>query len=84
MSNIKLFESKQVRSIWNEQEQQWYFSVSDVVGILSESEDAKAYWRQLKKREPELVTVCHGLKLIAKQNFLELTESNKREHNFIN
>lgn len=62
-SNIKLFESKQVRSIWREQEKRWYFSVSDVAGVLSDSADPKAYWRQIKKREPELVTFCHGFKL---------------------
>jgi hypothetical protein len=65
MTNIKLFEEMKVRSIWNEAEQKWYFSVSDVVSVLTESADAKAYWRQLKKREPELVTNCHGLKLRA-------------------
>jgi DNA-damage-inducible protein D len=65
MTSIKLFEEMKVRSIWNEAEQKWYFSVSDVVSVLTESADAKAYWRQLKKREPELVTNCHGLKLRA-------------------
>jgi len=65
MSNIKLFESKKIRTLWNDKEEQWYFSVADVAGVLTESADAKAYWRQLKKREPQLVTNCHGLKLIA-------------------
>ncbi|MDD3926936.1 MAG: Bro-N domain-containing protein [bacterium] len=65
MSNIKLFESKKVRSQWDKEEQKWYFSVSDVVGVLTDSADPKAYWRQLKKREPELVTFCHGLKIEA-------------------
>ena len=65
MSNIRLFESRQIRSEWNEDEQKWYFSVSDVVGVLSDSADPKAYWRQLKRREPQLVTFCHGLRLSA-------------------
>jgi len=65
LSNIKLFESKKVRSQWDKKEQKWYFSVSDVVGVLTDSADPKAYWRQLKKREPELVTFCHGLKIEA-------------------
>ncbi len=65
MSNIKLFQDEKIRTVWNEKERQWYFSVSVVVGVLSESKAPKAYWRQLKKREPQLVTVCHGLKIKA-------------------
>lgn len=63
MTNIKLFEEQRVRSVWNEADGLWYFAVSDVVAVLTDSKDPKAYWRQLKKREPELVTHCHGLKL---------------------
>lgn len=48
MSNIKLFESKQVRSEWNEQEQKWYFSLIDVVEILTESNNPRRYWSDLK------------------------------------
>lgn len=65
MSNVKLFENQKIRSIWVEAEQKWYFSVADVVGGLTDSADAKAYWRQLKRREPQLVTDCHGFKLEA-------------------
>jgi DNA-damage-inducible protein D len=65
MSNVKLFENQKIRSIWIEAEQKWYFSVADVVGGLTDSTDAKAYWRQLKRREPQLVTDCHGFKLEA-------------------
>ena len=43
MSNIKLFESKQVRSVYNEQEEKWYFSLQDVVQILTDSNDANQY-----------------------------------------
>ena len=48
MSNIKLFESKQVRSTWNEAEQKWYFSVIDVIEILTESNNPRRYWSDLK------------------------------------
>ena len=48
MSNIKLFESKQVRSVWNESEQKWYFSVIDVAEILTESNNPRRYWSDLK------------------------------------
>ena len=50
MSNIKLFESKQVRSEWNESEQQWYFSIIDVIEILTESQRPRKYWGDLKKK----------------------------------
>jgi hypothetical protein len=65
MSNVKLFENQKIRSLWIEAEQKWYFSVADVVGGLTDSVDAKAYWRQLKRRKPQLVTDCHGFKLAA-------------------
>lgn len=67
MSNIQLFESRQVRSHWDEKEQQWYFSVVDVVGILTDSPDPKDYWYRMKKREKlsgiELSTICRQLKM---------------------
>lgn len=56
MANIKLFEEKQVRSVWNEEEQQWYFSVVDVVGILTESVNPTDYLKKLRKRDTELGT----------------------------
>lgn len=54
MSSIKLFESKRVRSEWNEQEQKWYFSVQDVIEILTDTVNAKDYIKKMKKRDPEL------------------------------
>ena len=62
MSNIKLFESKQVRSDWNEQEQKWYFSVQDVVEILTDSTDIKQYIKRMLSRDEQLKgnwgTIC--------------------------
>ncbi len=54
MSNIKLFQSREIRSVWNEEEQQWYFSVVDVVGVLTESSDPKQYIKKMRARDPEL------------------------------
>ncbi len=48
MSNIKLFESKQIRSAWNEVKQKWYFSIIDVIEILTESNNPRRYWSDLK------------------------------------
>lgn len=78
MSNIKLFESKQVRSVYNEQEEKWYFSITDVVLILTESGDALAYWRKLKQRLKaegnETVTNCHALKMVAADGKMRMTD----------
>ena len=78
MSNIKLFEEKNVRSIWNEQEEKWYFSITDVVFILTFSIDALAYWRKLKQRLKaegnETVTNCHGLKMVAADGKMRMTD----------
>jgi len=54
MSNIKLFESKQIRTVWNEVDQKWYFSVQDVVQLLTDTTDVKDYIKKMKKRDAEL------------------------------
>ena len=68
-TSIKLFEDKRVRTAWNEVEEQWYFSIVDVISILIDSLDSSAYWRKLKQRlrqeGNETVTNCHTLKIPA-------------------
>lgn len=54
MSNIKLFESKRIRSAWNEAEEKWYFSVQDVIEVLTDTVDAKDYLKKMKKRDAQL------------------------------
>jgi DNA-damage-inducible protein D len=54
MSNLILFESQQVRRVWNEEKQRWFFSIDDVVEILTDSPDVKDYIKKLRKRDPEL------------------------------
>jgi hypothetical protein len=75
---IKIFEQKQIRTIWNEEEEKWYFSIIDIVAILTESVDAGAYWRKLKQRLKEegneSVTNCHGLKMLAPDGKMRLTD----------
>ena len=77
-TKIKLFEQKQVRTYWNEQEEKWYFSIVDVVSVLSESIDPQAYWRKLKQRLKaegnETVTSCHALKMLALDGKMRLTD----------
>ncbi|MDR1168139.1 MAG: Bro-N domain-containing protein [Heliobacteriaceae bacterium] len=64
-NEVKLFEGRQVRSVWDGELEKWWFSVVDVVGILTDSPDPAAYWRKLKQRLKEegnqTVTNCHGL-----------------------
>ena len=64
---IKLFNDKQIRTIWNEDQEKWYFSVVDVVGVLTDSPNPNNYWKVLKhrlaKEGSELVTNCNQLKM---------------------
>ena len=54
MNNIKLFQDKKIRSIWNGVEEQWYFVIEDVVEALTDSKDPKQYVKRMKLRDPEL------------------------------
>ncbi|MCX6235141.1 MAG: Bro-N domain-containing protein [Bacteroidetes bacterium] len=69
MSNIKLFESKQIRTVWSEFDQKWYFSVQDVVQLLTDTTDVKDYIKKMKKRDLELNsnwgTICPLVEMIA-------------------
>ena len=76
--SLKIFEQKQVRSIWNEDEEKWYFSVVDTIAILSESPNPQVYWRVLKKRLKdegnETVTNCNGVKMVAPDGKMRITD----------
>jgi hypothetical protein len=79
MSNIKLFENKQVRSYWDADEEQWYFSVIDVVEILTDSPNPRDYWFKMKIRVKtddglELSTICRQLKLKATDGKMRQTD----------
>ncbi len=80
-TQIKIFEEKKVRTIWDAEQEEWYFSVVDVVAVLTESVDfltARKYWNKLKQRLKEegneLVTNCHQLKLPAADGKKRLTD----------
>ena len=68
-NKIQLYEDQQIRTAWDEEKQEWYFSVVDVIAVLTDSADPNAYWRKLKQRLKaegnETVTNCHGLKMKA-------------------
>ncbi len=78
MSNIKLFESKNIRSVWDEESQRWLFAVVDVVAALTDSQNPQVYWRVLKKRllaeGNESVTNCNALKMTASDGKQRLTD----------
>ncbi len=81
MDEIKLYENKEIRSIWDEEKEEWYFSVVDVVGVLTEQENARGastYWAVLKKRLKEegneLLTICKQLKMKATDGKMRLTD----------
>ena len=83
MSNIKLFESKQIRSIWSEDDQKWYFSVIDVVAALTDSQNPRDYWYRIKQREKvsgmELSTICRQFKLESPDGKLRKTDCSHTE-----
>jgi len=70
--SLIVFQDKKIRRLWHNDE--WHFSVSDIIAILTDSKDELAYWRKLKQREPQLVTICHGLKLPAKDGKLRYAD----------
>ena len=77
-NTIQLFENKHIRSIWDSEQEKWYFAIVDIIAALTESLDAPAYWRKLKQRLKaegnETVTNCHALKLPAADGKMRLTD----------
>lgn len=79
MNEIKLYENEAIRAVWDEEREEWYFSIVDVVGVLSNSVNPSAYWRKLKQRLTmegnETVTNCHGLKMKAADGKMRMTDA---------
>jgi len=75
---LQLFEQKKVRTVWDDQEEKWYFAIVDVVEVLTDSENPQTYWRvlknRLKKEGNETVTNCNGLKLRATDGKMRMTD----------
>ena len=74
----KLFENRKIRTVWDDEQEKWYFSIVDVVGVLTNSENPQTYWRvlknRLKKEGNETVTNCNALKLRAADGKMRLTD----------
>lgn len=77
-NKIQIFNDKKIRTHWDADQEKWYFSIVDVVGVLSDSIDAQSYWRKLKQRLKaegnESVTNCHALKMMAADGKMRLTD----------
>lgn len=77
-NKIQLFENQSIRTAWDEENEEWFFSIVDVIKVLTESKDPSAYWRKLKQRlieeGNETVTNCHGLKMKATDGKMRLTD----------
>lgn len=75
---IRLFEEKKIRTVWDDEQEKWYFSIVDTVSILTDSVDGRKYWNKLKQRLKEegneTVTNCHQLKLQASDGKMRLTD----------
>ena len=75
---IQLFQQRKVRTAWDSDQEKWYFSVVDVCGVLTDSEDPRTYWKVLKhrliKEGNETVTNCNQLKLVAPDGKRRLTD----------
>lgn len=77
--DVKMFEGSQIRSVWDNEREEWYFSVVDVIGSLTESNNPRDYWYRVKKRmseeeKSELSTICRLLKLKAPDGKMRLTD----------
>ena len=77
-NKIKIFEEKQVRTVWDEKTEKWLFSIVDVCAALTDSKDPAAYWHKLKQRllaeGNETLTSCHGLRMLAPDGKMRLTD----------
>lgn len=83
---LKVFDSHNVRAVWDDEAEKWYFSVIDVVAVLTDSTNPAAYWRKLKQRLKaegnETVTNCHSLKMQAADGKMRLTDVADTEQMF--
>ncbi len=83
---IKIFEDKKIRTLWDDAAEEWYFSIVDVIAVLTDSIDPLAYWRKLKQRLKaegnETVTGCHAFKMLAADGKMRLTDCASTEQLF--
>jgi len=75
---IQIFDDKQIRTFWDSEQEKWFMSITNVIAVLTVSIGPNAYWRKLKQRlkveENETVTNCHGLKMLAADVKMRMTD----------
>jgi hypothetical protein len=75
---IQIFDDKQIRTFWDSEQEKWFMSITNVIAVLTVSIGPNAYWRKLKQRlkveENETVTNCHGLKMLAADGKMRMTD----------
>ena len=85
-TSIQLFDNKKIRTQWDAEQEKWYFSVIDIVEVLTESLDAKRYWSvlksRLKKEGCEPTTICSPLKMLAADGKMRMTDVADQEQMF--
>ena len=76
--SVKIFEDNTVRTVWDGDNEKWYISIVDVISVLTESANPQVYWRVLKKRllaeGNQTVTNCYGLKMLARDGKMRMTD----------
>lgn len=77
-NTIRLYEDKKIRTAWDEEQEEWYFAIVDVIAVLTDSPNPQTYWRVMKKRIKdegnETVTNCNALKMTAADGKKRLTD----------
>ncbi len=81
--SLKIFDDSTIRTIWDSENEKWYISIVDVIAALTESIDPVAYWRKLKQRLKaegnQTVTNCNGLKMLAADGKMRMTDVSDTE-----
>ena len=76
---LQLFEEKKVRTVWDDEQEKWYFSIVDVVAVLTDSSDPKQYLKKMRTRDPELQnnwgTICTPVRMVATDRKLRLVDA---------
>ncbi|MDR0976474.1 MAG: hypothetical protein LBL78_01775, partial [Prevotellaceae bacterium] len=76
--SLKLFENKRIRTLWDEEQEKWYFSIVDVIAVLTDSAEPRKYWSvlktRLKKEGSQLTTNCSQLKMRAADGKMYMTD----------